>query len=107
MRHEITPGLRANSQLLYTLDEKQMYCRKNKYVGFDRYVCRVKGCQAAVNRSKPGEEATRANLHKHDHGNQEEFYMKCRFQDQLKKKSASVDGSALSSSDIYKEEAKK
>lgn len=106
LRSIITPGLHANSQLLYTLDEKQLYCRKNLYKDFDRYVCRIPGCKAAVNRSKPGELVTRANTQTHDDPNQEDAYLKCRFESKCKLQSAVADSSTTSSV-VFRAEAEK
>lgn len=72
MLYEFTPGQRANSQLLYTIDEKQFY-RFNKNISIGSvYLCAEKNCKCRVklNEGKCFQEKNQ----KHDHENKESLY---------------------------------
>lgn len=84
LRYIFTPGARLGSKLLYTLDEKQLYCREKIHETFDRYVCKIPQCRSAINVSKPDLKARRGNSTPHRHPNQEDTYLKNRFEANMK-----------------------
>lgn len=100
-------GRRIHSNLLYTLDEKQLYRRASKKTKYDGYVCIWKGCRASL-RHYVKENVLRPSLQRqpHCHPIAEEQYLANKFMNTVKLDILNSDGTE-NTAQIYKRHAEK
>lgn len=72
MNYKIIKGYRKSSNLLYTIDEHQLYYKCKLMQNGIYYVCRIKGCKAAVILQEEG--CLSKNKTEHCHDSQEHIY---------------------------------
>lgn len=84
--YELLPGKRANSEILYSKDEKQFYLKKRKLAnGQISLVCRTKGCKNNCYLDKDKKECSLPNPYvPHTHATVEEEYESLRILNQIK-----------------------
>lgn len=105
VRYTLIPGLRENSELMWTYEQNQLYY-KNSYSAktqLTSYTCRVKGCKARVF-VRPDESAFQdpSITHLSSHGSQYQDYKFMYCDNKMKQKAKLAPGS-MSPYEIYME----
>ncbi|XP_017475566.1 PREDICTED: uncharacterized protein LOC108365875 isoform X2 [Rhagoletis zephyria] len=104
---EYINGFRANSKLVYTKDEKQVYKKKYSYNKGTRYVCYNKNCCASVSIDQYERCKKLNDSHSHNHPTQELLKDKMTISKNIKEACKNASSERWSTRNIFEEECRK
>ncbi|XP_036332044.1 uncharacterized protein LOC118743463 isoform X2 [Rhagoletis pomonella] len=107
LEFEYINGFRANSKLVYTKDEKQVYKKKYSYNKGTRYVCYNKNCSASVSIDQYERCKKLNDSHSHNHPTQELLKDKMTISKNIKEACKNASSERWSTRNIFEEECRK